>query len=415
MKNKKIFIGLTDIASQIADFAAGFQALGYQTMTAIHHKHASFVKAEADYDFSQMKKYWFGGVRPKSLQKKLQNRWLEPRDRIFRKAIKECDIFVFMWSTFMPDLNDLELLKKLGKKIVVFFVGSDIRKKDAYEQEAKLYDIPSYFSFLTDGELKWANSNDKLKYMRVFEKYADVIISVPNQSQLALRPYEHFFVPVNIDEIQENTDQREVPIITHAPSNRGVKGTSIILDTLNQLKNEGLNFELCLVENMAYRDALKTYTKSDVVIGELFLPSGGKLDREALAAGAISMTSLRKDYIDYLPEDCPIIDINPTTLYDLLKETINDHTKRKALAKEGRPYVEKYHTPISICKSVLDYLSIENSLEHTHTYNPTFFRDTFTPASEEDTNTYNQWTAYVKNCDWYKKHVLSGNRDGLVF
>ncbi|EAY31986.1 glycosyltransferase [Microscilla marina] len=411
---KKVFIGLTDIASQITDLAKGFEANGYETLTAIHGKHANIVKADADYDFSQMKKYWFGGVRPHLLQKKLQKKWLEPRDRVFRKAVRECDIFVFMWSTFMPDLSDLKELKRRGKKIIVFFVGSDVRKKDAYEQEAKLYNIQSYFSFLTNSEIQRANYENKLKYTRVFEKYADVILSLPNQSQLGLRAYQHFFVPVNTQEIVENSQQREIPIIAHAPSNRGVKGTSIILDTLNQLKDEGVKFEQRLIENMPYHQALKTYSSSDIIIGELFLPSGGKLDREALAAGAVSMTSLRKDYIDYTPDDCPIIDITPNTLYTKLKSIIQDYPKRQSLAKIGRAYVEKYHSPKSICKSTLDALGITDG-RAPHIYTPTFFREKFIPESNEDSKMYNQWTEYVKDCDWYKKYVPSGERDGLIF
>jgi hypothetical protein len=46
---------------------------------------------------------------------------------------------------------------------------------------------------------------------------------------------------------------------------------------------------------------------------------------------------------------------------------------------------------------------------------PTFFRDNFIPESEEAAAVYNKWNNYVKDCDWYKKHVKTGERAGLSF
>ena len=158
-----------------------------------------------------------------------------------------------------------------------------------------------------------------------------------------MRPYSHLFIPADTSIIKEKNEQRKIPVVAHAPSKRAVKGTDIVLNALERLKNEGVEFETRLIENVPYHEALKMYEDSDIVIGELFIPSAGKLDREALAAGKVVLSSVRRDYVDNLPADCPIIDINPETVYDELKKIIPDHAQRIELAKKGRPFVEKYH------------------------------------------------------------------------
>ena len=48
--------------------------------------------------------------------------------------------------------------------------------------------------------------------------------------------------------------------IIHAPTNRGLKGSSFIIESINKLKNKYDNIEFVLVENLTNEEALKLYS-----------------------------------------------------------------------------------------------------------------------------------------------------------
>lgn len=409
----RIFIGLTDTASQASDLKKGFARLGVESYAAILEPHAITANA-VDKILARRNFFTDLPIRPHRLQQFA--RYGLRRQALFKEMAKSCDVFIFIWQSFYEDASDFEYLKKLGKKIVVFFMGDEQRRKTAYEQEMKLFGIPSYFRHAESNfEKSLKRLNFTLRYLRNAEKFADVIYSLPNQSQLSLRPYSHLYIPVDTRIIEEKTEQRKIPVIAHAPSNRLVKGTDFILNALDKLKNEGVEFELRLIENVPYRQALKMYTDSDILIGELFIPTGGKLDREALAAGKVVLSSARRDYIDGLPADCPIIDVNPETVYDELKKIILDYPRRVELAKLGRSFVEKYHDISAVCRDVLDKLEKSATDSESFDFYPNFFREKFVPENTEFARFYNRWTKFVGDADWYKEYVRQGKRDGLIF
>lgn len=160
-------------------------------------------------------------------------------------------------------------------------------------------------------------------------------------------------------------------------------------------------------------EAIKQYTNADILIDQLLCPGSGKLATEALASGTIVMSHMGYDlYPQNNPSDCPIIDVNTNNLYEKLKQLILNYDFRKKHAQQGRSYVEKHLDVKFFCQKVLDLL---NGVDMKYDYYPTFFRDGFIPESAESIPVYNKWTAFVKDCNWYKEHVVSGNRDGLIF
>ena len=409
----RIFIGLGNIASQASDLKKGFTKLGIESYAAILEPH-TITENTVDKIIARQNFITNLPIRPTRLQHFL--RYGFQRQSLLKEMAKSCDVFIFIWQSFYLDARDLEYLKKLGKKIVVFFMGSEQRWKNAYEQEMKLFDIPSYYSRYekNDYQFSFRKLKSTLLYLRQAEKFADIIYSLPNQSQLSLKPYSQLYIPADTTIIEEKPQQRRVPIVAHAPSKRAVKGTDIVFNAFEKLKNEGIEFDIRLIENVPYREALQMYTDSDIVIGELFIPSAGKLDRESLAAGKVVLSSVRRDYIDNLPADCPIIDINPNNIYDELKKIILDYPRRVELAKKGRPFVEKYHDTSVVCRDILQKL--ENPLsEENFDFYPTFFRAKFEPESKKHCDLYNHWTKFVSQTGWYKNYIPTGERDGLIF
>jgi hypothetical protein len=322
--------------------------------------------------------------------------------------LRQCDVFIFIWSSFKADFSDYKILKRKGKKIITMFVGSEVRWVDGLNQELSGF----------GGKLEINETKEKLKRnllaLRVAEKYSNVILGQPNFMQLALRPYSNLFIPIKLEEFKHNPIQRKVPVIIHAPTNAEIKGSKYIEYVIKRLKEDGVEFEYKRLEKVPRAEALSIYLESDIVVDQLLFPGGGKLTHECLAMGKVVLAYMNYEgYDQKKPKDCPIIDVDTENLYEVLKATIIDFELRDAVANKGRNYIKKYHNPKVIFQQTLALLE-NNSNQEKLEFTPNFFREQFIPESE-NLVVYNKWNEYVKDCDWYKKNIPSGEREGLIF
>ena len=419
---KKIFIGLSNVASQINDLKKGFNQLGYETFTAANHIDSPLIRNNTDIDvvFPEYSppKFWFSGVRPKWLQKQLQEfSRSDPRKKILNRALKECDTFFFMWKTFTDDLSDLPLLKSLNKKIIVMLVGDDIYWPEAGKQDFinhGLHPVRPYNVFVEQiAKSRIAILERRLRHLRMFEKYADLIFTGPALAQLSLRPYYRARHIISADAITENCAQsKDNPLVIYAPSNDEYKGTKFIEDAIARLKSEHLPFRIKVVKNLEYSKALQLYSEADILIGEMFYPGGGKQQREALAAGTVVITNHDLRYPTALPEDTPFIHANHKSMYEVLKNTILDYQLRKNTAPKGRPFIEKHNTEKIVCERILKLLAHQSPEQPII---PTFLRLQYIPFNYDEIKTLNYWTHYVSDCHWYENHVKPGERARLIF
>ena len=120
---------------------------------------------------------------------------------------------------------------------------------------------------------------------------------------------------------------------------------------------------------MPYKDILKKYTESDILIGQMFSTYGGKQERECLAAGCVVVSSFKVDYFynnnfSKGINDCPIVDVSPNNLYNKLKDLIKNQTKRKLIASQGRSYINKYHNSDFISKEIIENLNTKYVWPH---------------------------------------------------
>jgi len=409
---KKIFIGTVNIAGQISLLEDGFKALGYEVVTVVHNNQEMF-DLKASYNISKMKGISFRGIRPRKFQDYL-NINFGKKKRLLDILIKECDIFIYMWSGISDFLLDFEILKKANKKIVTLNVGGDVRWYSAMKQEFEKYGL-ELMKYSEDEKWNKYNLEKKLRMLRYCEKYADLIFSAPNQAQLALRDYFVFSVPVPPDLINsEYKAQKEIPKIVHAPTYMTFKGTDIIIDTLNKLLNEGIRFDFQLVTNIINNNALKIYEEADIIIDQLYAVGGGKLAREGLALGKVVVSAMgrQNNYDQGIISKAPIVDVNSQNLYFKLKKLILNKELRERIALKGKKFIIESHSPVKLAERIIELL---NNPDIKPDIKPSFFRYEFIPENKSYAKVYNKWTKFVSDCDWYKNNVKPGKRNGLEF
>ena len=369
----RIFIGLAEVANNAFTYAKAFQALGHETYTVIVERNSFYLDSTYDTVLNEV------GVAPEKLLSRSE--MLRRRIKVFIRALRNCDTFLFLFGTsFLPGHWDYPILKLFGKHIVSIFFGDDVRYWYAYEQEMRLLgweaDLKPYLEYRKSDVTDFFVT--KLKRVRAAERYADLILSQPSQGELQTRPYMRVNVPLNLSQYHFNVPEREVPLVVHAPSDRAVKGTEFVLETVEKLKREGLPFEFQLAEKMPNTRVRELLAKADIVVDQLFSQTVAGLALESLATGNVVLAKYSSEY-SHIPSDCPVVNVTVDTLPTELRRFILNRDLRRQLANAGRKYVERHHNHIKVARQILGWLKPGGIREYD--FVPTFFQKTFVMPS----------------------------------
>jgi hypothetical protein len=366
----RIFIGFTDIANIANVYAQAFKELGHQTFTATWSK--SYFYPDSDYDVVIDQRAWGKAASRRKDSFKILVKALGGMAQ-FPRALK-CDLFI----TFAPALLPVHLiypwLKRLGKKLVCPFWGSDIRYWYAYIEEMTRLGIADEFRPFIDyyKENPGPAYQDKLRLVQTTERYADLILSQPGYAQLQTRPYMRATIPLELSQLQFNLPERKIPLVVHAPSVRSVKGTEYVLTAIEKLKAENIPFEFRLIEKMPNSELRRLLATSDIVIDQLFSETVATLAAEGMATGNAVLTRYIVDFAG-VPEGCPAVNATRDNLADELRALIMDNERRRQLAYAGRTYVENYNNHLKVAGRILEQL--QSSSDKDYDFIPTFYRD----------------------------------------
>ncbi len=252
---------------------------------------------------------------------------------------------------------ELFVYKLLGKRVIMHFVGSDIRS-----QEFIYWKDKNIQHFLTSGSSVEKNLPWQKQLIADTEKYADVIlVSSPDLRQF-LKNAVYYPVVLDLKKfIAESNPVLQRPatdeiVILHAPSNTSLKGTAHIHATLKKLAGR-LPYTIKLIlpgEHMigttetypiTRYELFETYKQADIVIDQLIIGWYGLQSIEALLMGKEVISYIDKELEADLFPNCPIELANVNTLEEVIIKCIE-----KILANKKNSYsdtlewVKKYHT-----------------------------------------------------------------------
>ncbi len=256
-------------------------------------------------------------------------------------------------------LQHLELWILRVRRIPVFvhYQGDDARQGDysrAHFEISIATQVPAdYYTPRTD---EW-----KRRQIALMAKYAARIYAV-NPDLLNVLPLSAEFVPYGHVAVKEwapnfTQDDRKQLVFAHAPSNRSVKGTDLIVEALAELKAEGYEFTLDLIEGVSNSEALERYRSADILIDQLYAGWYGGVAVEAMALGKPVVVYLRESDFHYLPvemvQDLPFFRATPTTVKETLRNLMEmPRSELVAVARRSREFVEKWHDPHQIATRI---------------------------------------------------------------
>jgi len=260
------------------------------------------------------------------------------------------------------ELADVGWLKRMSKAVFVTFQGDDLRQGDFCERHfgsAFTRELPAgYYSPETDARKRWRAGRLAKRADGLYAVNPDLMYLLPESAKFLryanVDPRDWAYVPP----LPASDDG---PLVLHAPTHRGVKGTRIVLDAVDKLRAEGVRFRFQLVEGLPRAEARRLFERADLLIDQLWLGWYGGLSVELMALGRPVICNIREDGLKFLPPgmagEMPIIRVEPETLATVLREWLT--TRRSELARRGeesRRYVEKWHDPREVARGLLaDY------------------------------------------------------------
>ena len=239
------------------------------------------------------------------------------------RLLPRTDVFHFHFGlTLVPQSLQFPILRALGKKSVMHYLGSDIRGK-----------TPAQLAYGMQADAQVIGSYDAVRWV----PEAEVIPPGVDLARIVPAP----------------PSDRARPVIVHAPSSRRRKGTEHVLAAV-----EGLDADLELVEGLHHHEAFERYKAADIVVDQLNAGWYGLFAIEAMALGKPVVTFLHDEAVRRTEQafglPVPIVSATADTLREALRPLVADAARRRELGAASRAYVERVHDVERVADRLLD-------------------------------------------------------------
>lgn len=140
--------------------------------------------------------------------------------------------------------------------------------------------------------------------------------------------------------------------LLHAPNHREIKGTRHIVRAVKELRAEGVDVELVMVERVSNEEVRKLIYEADVIVDQLVVGWYAMFAIEAMASGKAVICHLRRDLEElYVAaglleglDEIPIIRANAFSFKEVIRTLHADRDILVSAAGRGRGYVERHHS-----------------------------------------------------------------------
>jgi hypothetical protein len=228
------------------------------------------------------------------------------------RLLPTTDVFHFYFGlTLVPQSLQFPILRALGKKSVMHYLGSDIRGKS-----------PAELAFGKKAGAEVVGSYDAIRWVPGAEMIP------PGIDVKAIAPAP--------------PSDRGRPTILHAPSSRRRKGTEEVIAAC-----EGLDAELVLVEGLHHDEAFERYREADIVVDQLNAGWYGLFAIECMSLGKPVVTFLHDEAVERTERELggpvPIVRATRDDLRARLEPLVASAEERRRIGAESRAYVERVH------------------------------------------------------------------------
>lgn len=274
--------------------------------------------------------------------------------RTAARAVRDHDVLHFHYGQSLVRERlgavDARLARRLGRRVVIEFHGSDIRMPSVERRRN-----PHYVQLEAEDE--------EVATMRM-RRWSAITQGHVVQCDHSL---DHFLEPwfPHIHVVGHRVETRrfepvypdaaaKVPVIVHSPSALAGKGTPIVRAAMAALQAEGVPHEYVEVHGVAHEEAQALYRRADLVIDQLCSGSHGVFAVEAMTLGKPVVCYILPELLDRFPADLPLIVADPETLTEVLADWLARPADRAKRGRASRAYAEREHDVRVVAQRLLD-------------------------------------------------------------
>lgn len=278
----------------------------------------------------------------------------------FGELAARAEGFIYLGSTgFLRAQSDsrefeFSFLKERGRGICCVFTGSDIRSIPVMSEKEKRFGLPNIATYLPALNPVFGSEAYDLArkaIARTASEYADVIFTArEDQAGYLTRetePFLYFFPEEKICNPDDRFTEAERLVVLHAPSSPVIKGTQLVRAAVAALRAEGCEFEYIELTGVPHEEVQRQLQRAHIVLNEFYSYMPGVFGIEAMAHGAVMMTSADQRIESDLPGEANAAWVVThhhevtTKLRELLQAPRQDLL---AQARAGQRWVRQYAT-----------------------------------------------------------------------
>jgi len=246
--------------------------------------------------------------------------------------------------------KEFKFLKTRNKKLVCYFLGSEIRSFTLLNDYAKVHqiDVVTTYQGISHAGINSTQRELNRKTLgEVADEYADKIFN-PSTDQMSYIKQETFpcmyFLESSLFEcIKNKFESVEEIVVLHGPSSPIIKGTPIVRAAIKKLKEEGYQFKYIELIDVPHDLMLQALSSAHIVLNEFYAFVPGVFGVEALAHSCALLTSADSNIEPTLSEGANNAwKVTPYwSVYDNLKVFLDNPHMIEQQAKAGYEWALK--------------------------------------------------------------------------
>jgi len=272
-------------------------------------------------------------------------------------ALRHFDAFVFLYGkTITNTALELRILRALGRRSVVFFVGSDARP--AYIDGSR-YERDRPFA----AARAVAAAARQRRWIRSLERHAGRIVSARTTAHFLTQPFVNWFALGIARPAQfcAPPAAHGVVRVLHSPSHPVLKGTAEVRAAIERLRARGVPVELHTIEGRPNAEVMQALRDCDLVVDQLysdtpmaaFATEAASLGRPVIVCGCAAEQALAQ--VGPLPLP-PTVYVRPEAFEATLEGLVLDEDRRHALGRACADFVALHWSPPTVGARLLRLL-----------------------------------------------------------
>lgn len=252
---------------------------------------------------------------------------------------------------------ELPALTRAGVEVALLSHGSDTRVPSAHAEREKW----SPFRDTTWDVLPRLEAGARRDAALLNAYEGHVLVSTPDM--LDDLP-DAVWCPVVVDADlwggSVTTMDRHRPVVVHVPSHSRLKGSELIDPVLSDLAAAGV-IDYRRMEGLSATEMVRAYREADIVVDQVRLGSYGVAACEGMAAGRVVIghvaPHVRERVRARTGRRLPIVQAEPDTLAEVIREVIADPDAAIATAHEGVDFVRTVHDGTLVADALTPFLA----------------------------------------------------------